>query len=75
VFPSPPDNNPDMIAEIYFRLAVDQISHTRRVYALMEFIGGLGGVGKLLLRLSGWLIGGYASFHSALMTMSALYKV
>ena len=41
----------------------------------MEFIGGLGGVGKLLLKLSGWIIGGYASFHSALMTISALYKV
>lgn len=41
----------------------------------MEFIGGLGGVGKLLLKLSGWIIGGYVSFHSALMTISALYKV
>lgn len=41
----------------------------------MVFISSLGGVGRLLLKLSGWIIGGYASFHSALMTISALYKV
>lgn len=41
----------------------------------MDFIGDLGGVGKLLIKISGWIIGGYAAFHSLIKTIAALYKV
>jgi len=48
-YPTPPASAPNMIAEMYFRLEVDQVSHARNVYALMDFIGALGGVSDLLL--------------------------
>jgi hypothetical protein len=60
---------------MYFRLAVDQISHTRDVYFFMNFIGDLGGVERILLKVFGWILGGYAAFHSSLMTVRALYKL
>lgn len=60
---------------MYFRLEVDQISHGRNVYALMDFIGALGGVSDLLLQILGWIFGGYAAFHSGFATLAALYKV
>lgn len=48
-YPTAPTGSENLIAEMYFRLEVDQISHTRNVYALMDFIGALGGVSDLLL--------------------------
>jgi hypothetical protein len=41
----------------------------------MDFIGDIGGVTGIMLQICGWILGGYAAFHSAFMTMSALYKV
>ena len=72
-YPSPPVGSEDTIAEMYFRLQVDQISHSREVYTFMMFLGNLGGVSELLLQLAGLLIGGYASFHSSFATIAALY--
>jgi hypothetical protein len=60
---------------MYFRLEVDQITHTRVVYNFMDFIGDLGGVRDIMLELAGWLIGSYAAFHSSWATVSALYRV
>jgi hypothetical protein len=37
------------IAEIYFRLMTDQITHHRKVFAIMDFFGSLGGVSRVLL--------------------------
>jgi hypothetical protein len=74
-YPTAPTKSPHLIAEMYFRLEVDQVSHARNVYALMDFIGALGGVSDLLLQILGWIFGGYAAFHSGLATLAALYKV
>ena len=41
----------------------------------MSFIGDLGGVQGILLQICGWIIGGYASFHSIFSTVSALYFI
>lgn len=52
-YPSAPvdkDNKPTkIISEMYFRLAVDQMTHTREVYFFMDFIGDIGGVTGILL--------------------------
>jgi hypothetical protein len=64
-----------MIFEGYLRLDVDQVSHARNVFTLMDFIGNLGGVSGLLLEILGWIIGGYAAFHSSIATLAILYKV
>ena len=37
------------IAEIYFRLMTDQITHHRKVFAIMDFFGSIGGVSRVLL--------------------------
>jgi hypothetical protein len=74
-FPTPPKSSPHLIAEMYFRLQIDQISHGRNVFTLMDFIGTLGGVSGLLLEILGWVFGGYATFHSGFATLAALYKV
>ena len=50
------------IAEIYFRLMTDQITHKRKVFAIMDFFGSIGGVSRVLLSMSGIIYGGYAKF-------------
>lgn len=72
-FPTPPVGYESLIVEMYFRLQVDQLTHSREVYNFMSFIGDLGGVQGILLQICGWVIGGYASFHSIFSTVSALY--
>jgi hypothetical protein len=72
---SAPAGSEQLVAELYFRLEVDQITHSRIVYNFMDFIGDLGGVRDIMLEIAGWLIGSYAAFHSAWATMSALYRV
>jgi hypothetical protein len=37
------------IAEVYFRLDTDQVTHHRKVFAIMDFFGALGGVSRVLL--------------------------
>jgi hypothetical protein len=34
----------ELAAEMYFRLDVDQITHGRVVFSMMDFLGELGGV-------------------------------
>jgi hypothetical protein len=63
------------IAEIYFRLMTDQITHKRKVFAIMDFFGALGGVSRVLLQICGIFYGGYATFESAYQTNAQLYKV
>lgn len=74
IFDSAPIGSEDMIAEQYYRLEVDQITHGRVVYNFMDFIGDLGGVPAILLQLAGWLIGSYSAFHASFATLSALYR-
>lgn len=71
-YPSGPKG---VIAEMYFRLEVDQVSHGRVVYTIMDFIGDLGGVPDLLLQICGWVLGGWAAFHSSFATLSHLFRV
>ena len=64
-----------MLAEIYFRLEVDMLKHERIVFGYMDWLGALGGVPDLLMKLAGFFVGGYATFNSTFYTMSGLYKV
>lgn len=63
------------IAEIYFRLAVDQVTHTRNVLTLMGFIASLGGVTKILLKITGWVIGGYVAFNNTFQKVAQLFRL
>jgi hypothetical protein len=39
----------DLVAEMYFRLEVDEIKHGKQVFTSMDFIGSLGGVSEFML--------------------------
>jgi len=53
----------------------DYITHTRLVYGFMDWIGDMGGVPGIMRDLCASMVGGWGAFHSAFMTMSALYRV
>lgn len=63
------------IAEMYYRLEVDIVYHSRVVFSSMDFIGSLGGVSDFVLMMGGLIYGGYAAFHSALFTIFVLYRI
>ena len=65
----------DVLAEIYFRLEVDQINHERVVFAFMDWLGALGGVPDILMMLAGIFVGGYTVFNSTFFTIAGLYRV
>ena len=62
------------IAEIYFRIDTDKYNHTRYVFALIDWLGDVGGIGDVLKFFFIMFCGGYLSFNCSLMTMLSLYK-
>jgi hypothetical protein len=72
---SAPTGSENMIAELYFRLQVDQTTHNRVVYAIMDFIGDLGGVKGIMMQIAAWFVGSYSAFHASFATIRALYRV
>ena len=65
----------EISAEMYFRLDINQIVHGRVVFSLMDFIGSLGGVSDFVLKVAGWVFGGYATFHSLIITIQVLFRI
>ena len=49
----------DKIAEIYFRLGVDEMIHTRDVYNFMDWLGDIGGIKEALMSFFVAVLGGY----------------
>jgi hypothetical protein len=74
-FTSAPKGSEQLVAEMYFRLEVDQITHNRVVYTFMDFIGDLGGVKDIMLQLAGWVFGSYSAFYASWSTVATLYRV
>ena len=73
-FDSAPEGYENLIYGGYFRLQVDQISHTRVVSHFFDFIGDLGGTPAILLQLAGWVLGSFSAFNAAYVFTSYLYK-
>ena len=63
----------DVIAEMYYRLNNIQIKHTRNVISFMDFVGTIGGVTRILMRICGVFYLNYAMFNSSFNTISSLY--
>ena len=72
-FSVPKENT--VIAELYFRLNSDQMSHYKRVFSFMDFLGAIGGVSRILLQIVGVLIGSYSKFLASFSTIGMLYKI
>lgn len=47
------------VAEMYFRLSIEKVEHQRVVYKFMDWLGAMGGVEKILMKLLTVVIGGY----------------
>ena len=67
--------NETKIADIYFRLEIDEIEHWRVVFGFFDFLESLGGVNEIISSIAYFLIGSYLVFHSNMMSIKVLYKV
>lgn len=43
--------------------------------SFMDWVGALGGVTRILLKMTGWFIGGYAAFNSMYASVANFYQV
>jgi len=60
---------------LWFRLEVDQITHKRVVMNFMDWVGSMGGVTRVLLKIIGFFFGGYAAFNSLYFTVASYYLI
>ena len=65
----------NLIAEIYFRLEIDEIIHYRDVGTFFDWLEAIGGIPEILKLLFNLVIGTYLTFHSTMMNLKTLYKV
>jgi len=49
-----------VVAKMFFRIDVDKVIHTRKVFKFMDWLGAIGGIEKLLLKFTIVLLGGFA---------------
>jgi len=63
----------NIIAEMYFRLEVDEVEHTRILFELMDWLGAVGGVIESLSHTAVLFLGAYLSFNSALEIIHDVY--
>ena len=52
------------IAEMWFRVKTDNITHTREVFSFMNWLGSIGGITGLLTTFAVFLFGGYTQFNA-----------
>ena len=67
-------NDYDKIAEVHFRLAEDEIIHTRTTYTFFEWLGAIGGVTFFLIGIMKDLFGGILYYDMIIELMSSLYS-
>ena len=60
----------NLIAEMYFRLKTDSITHKRIVFSMMQYLGVLGGVNGIIGELLVFSFGGYLQFNAILQTFT-----
>ena len=61
------------IAEMYFRLEVDEVEHIRILFELMDWLGAVGGVVESLSKSAVLFLGSYMSFNSGLEIIHHIY--
>ena len=48
-----------VIAEMYFRISVDRLVHSRTVFRVMDWLGAIGGVEDILMKVIAIVFGGF----------------
>ena len=61
-----------VVAEMYFRIKADQITHSRKVFNFTDWLGTIGGVSELLLAAIAMFYGGYAEFNKFIQNLNTL---
>jgi hypothetical protein len=64
----------EKLAEMYFRIDVDEQIHTRHVFEFMDFLGSIGGIAEVLTKTAGFMLGGYLAWNSSIETLISLYS-
>ena len=64
-----------LIAEIYFRLEIDSILHSRKTETFFSWLEAMGGIPEILKMFAQMVIGTYLGFHSTMMNIKTFYKV
>lgn len=54
------------IMESYFRIDGEEIVHSRNVYRLMDWLGAIGGVERILMNFTIFIFGSYSKFNSTI---------
>ena len=75
VFDVDPAKTIKMRGEMYLRMHSEQIIHKRRVMVLMDFLGKIGGLNRLLWTLGGLIIGFLYQDRLAVEIIEDLYEV
>ena len=63
-----------VIAEVWFRLDIDEVVHTREVYQFLDWMGDVGGCRDIMMAFFAIVFGGYVNFTSNIETMLHLYS-
>ena len=69
------DFDKTVLAEVYFRLDIDEIHHERVVYGAFDVLEAIGGVPEILKIIAYSVMGGYLTFHANIMHIGSLYKL
>jgi hypothetical protein len=62
-----------MIAEMYFRIDVDRAIHERKIYSIIDWLGGIGGIRDILMDSVVFILGSWMSFNKGMEFMHSLY--
>ena len=62
----------NIICEMWFRIKTDAITHSRNVFGIMNWLGAIGGVNKVLLDILGFLFCGFAEFNCSIESLKFL---
>ena len=52
--------------ESFFRIESEEILHSRIVFRLMDWLGAIGGVERILMNFTIFILGSYSKFNSTI---------
>ena len=69
------EDTENVIVELYLRLDIDMIEHSRYVYNIYDYLESIGGIPEILKFIATLVVGTYCAFYAAIMNIGELYMV
>ena len=63
-----------IIAECWYRLEIQTVTHEREVFLFEEFLGSIDGIYELLKKIVAFIFGPYITYQSQMRWIQKLYK-